>query len=170
MSNKIVFYLKTSGKHIVLTDKDSGNTSQLSRKITEFIKSPNIGKFETDSDILIIKADQIASVHILKDNNSKTNITPVVKNNKNVSTKVDKFFETSNEDKVVTESVQSIIMEEESDVAESSIEIEKQLSTSFEEIEDISELISEFGVKEENTDAVDSVSTNNMSDIINYLD
>lgn len=71
---KFVFYLKNSDRNIVMTDKNCGQTKEeLIETLTNVLNTDNISKFETDTDILLIRSKDIMGIQL-------TNVSYDVKN------------------------------------------------------------------------------------------
>lgn len=62
---KIIFYLKDLPKPIVLSEFDGSSSKQeISEKVHEFLKVDSVYKYETGSDILIIRSSDVKAVLI----------------------------------------------------------------------------------------------------------
>ena len=80
---RYVFHLK-SGKNIVITDNSKNeDIEKIILELSEGITSPRVCRFQTDNDVLILKADQIEGVllhtEVALPKPTKTKKTPKVK-------------------------------------------------------------------------------------------
>ena len=68
MSRKFVYYLEGLSRSIVITDKDNDmSIEEISRYASEMMSVDKISKFQTKTDVLLVRPTELKAIHITDD-------------------------------------------------------------------------------------------------------
>jgi hypothetical protein len=72
MARKFIYYMKGFSRTIVITDNDdSVPIEEITSKISKTMSGNRVSEFETSNDILIVRPQDIAGIHIVKDSSEQ---------------------------------------------------------------------------------------------------
>ncbi len=66
MSYKYIFHLR-NGKNIVMTDNSDIDVEDMVKNLSDAMKNPTICRFQTDKDIILLKASEIEGISVNSD-------------------------------------------------------------------------------------------------------